>query len=103
MGLAKVSKAAVDKSKERKAVAYQRTLQKANEERQGAELLRRNKIEALKAIATQYVATQQQAVQAQQEQIAKEKKETQKKVLIGVGVGVAVITIGVIAYKKYNN
>ena len=65
----KVAKGASDKSKERKKITYQRTLEKVNAERQTAELLRKNKQEGLKAIATQYVATQQ-AIQAQQEKIA---------------------------------
>lgn len=74
-------------------------MEKAEVERQAADLLRKNKQEAFKSIAVNYVTAQQQAIQQKQEA---KKKETQKNIAIAIGVGLVVITIGIIAYKKSN-
>jgi hypothetical protein len=92
-----VASDAAKKSKQRKQLNYQMVLEKAETERQATEQLRKNKQEALKAIAINYVESQQKA---KQEKELKKKKEMQRNIAIAAGAGVVLITVGYLAYKK---
>lgn len=92
-----VAAGAAKKSKQRKQLNYQMVVEKAESERQVTEQLRKNKQEAFKTIAKNYVESQQKA---KQEKELKKKKEMQRNIAIVAGAGVVLITVGYLAYKK---
>lgn len=97
LATARVGADAAKKSKARKQLSAQITQEKREAEVQGEELLRRQKIEALKSIAMSYAQTQQKAIEGE-----KAKKQKERNIQIALATGLGLVIIGFVAYKTIN-
>jgi hypothetical protein len=99
LATAKVGADAAKKSKARKQLSAQRQQEKREVEIQGEELLRKQKVEALKSIAISYAQSQQKAIEDAK---VKKQKEKERNIQIAVAVGLGLAIIGFVAYKTIN-